>query len=177
MVGVIIKHNLVTVPEPVVAVIVIGGSNAEIESVKPKPITSSATQVPDVATANSPGEMPVPPGMIEVIAGVSRTGIVTHPFAIVVNVRRIRMPGGIGVMMFLRGGRMRRFVGCSDRGRSTLWSSMGDLISVFSPKGMAHAEMETSSIATSVPMSFFTGVLSMLSFTGCMTWMVLIAGN
>jgi hypothetical protein len=48
--------------------------------------------MPDVAAANSPGKVPVLPGMIEVKADIVSTGIVPNPFAIVVNVRSLRVP-------------------------------------------------------------------------------------
>ena len=61
--------------------------------------------MPNVATANPARKVPVLPRMINVIAGVTRTGIVSNPLAVVVNVRSLRVPGRVGIMTFLRSGR------------------------------------------------------------------------
>jgi hypothetical protein len=48
-----------------------------------------------MAAANSAGEVAVRPGVIEVVMGVRRAGIVPNPFAVVVNVRSLRVAGRI----------------------------------------------------------------------------------
>ena len=105
VVRVIVDHDLVTVPHPVIAVVVVIGGNAKVETAEPKAIASSTSEMPNVAAANSAAKSPVLPRVIEVIVGVAGSALVSDPFAVVVNVRGLGVPGRIGIMMLLRGGR------------------------------------------------------------------------
>lgn len=108
VVRIVVNHNLVTVPEPVVAVADVSGSNTEIETAEPEAAGPSSRQMPNVAAANSAREAPMLPRVIEVVAGVPGTGIVSDPFAVGVNVRGIGVPGRVVEMLRLsRGSRMR----------------------------------------------------------------------
>jgi hypothetical protein len=93
VVGVVINHDLVTVPYPIVAISEIIRGNAEIESPEPETAGSTARQMPNMAGPESARKVPVLPGVIEVVVGISRAAIVPDPFAIGVNVRSIGVPG------------------------------------------------------------------------------------
>lgn len=71
--------------------------------------------MPNVATANSAGKVPVLPRVIEVIVGVSRAAIVSNPFAIGVDVRSIGVPGRVAIVPRLRCGRGMRLDMCLGR--------------------------------------------------------------
>lgn len=109
VVRVVVNHDLVTVPHPVVAEAVVIGGNAEIETAEPEAVARSAGQMPNVAAANSSGKVPVLPRVIDVVVGVSRAGLVPDPFAVGVNVWSIGVPGRIGITTLLRCGRGMRF--------------------------------------------------------------------
>ena len=104
VVGIFVDDDGIAVPIPVVGVVVVVGSYAEIEAAEPKALAVSSTKVIDVAAAKAAGEAAVFPGMIEMIVRVAATGIMADPSAIVVDVRRIRMtlPIAEGASVVLR---------------------------------------------------------------------------
>jgi len=58
--------------------------------------------VPDVAAAEAAGKVAVLPGVVEMKAGFTDAVVVTDPFAVVVDVRRL------GMAWFIAGGRLAR---------------------------------------------------------------------
>jgi hypothetical protein len=86
VVRVVVKCDLVRIPEPVATVANIVGGDAEIESAKPEASRTASREVEDMAAAERPGEMTVLPGMIEVVVGIAAPGIVADPLAVGVNV-------------------------------------------------------------------------------------------
>jgi len=99
MVGIFVDHDLVAVPEPVIAVGKVEGGDAEGEAAKPKTVGTAAANPPNVAAAEAASEAAVLPGMIEVEAGIVATGVVPNPSAVVVDVR------GFGMAFFVATGR------------------------------------------------------------------------
>jgi predicted anti-sigma-YlaC factor YlaD len=95
VVGIVVDDDGIAVPVPVIGVVVIVGSYAEIEGAEPEAVAVSTSQVILMAAAKAAGKAAVFPGMIEVIVRVAATGIVTDPVVIVVDVRRVRMIGPI----------------------------------------------------------------------------------
>src|SRR5260370_40336153 len=95
VVGIVVDDDGIAVPIPVIGVVVIVGSYAEVEAAEPEALAVSSAKGIDVTAAKAAGEAAVFPGMIEVIVRVAATGIMADPSAIVVNVRRIRMIGPI----------------------------------------------------------------------------------
>jgi len=104
VVGVVVNHNLVAVPHPVIAEADVIGCDAEIETAEPEAAGASADQMPYVVPANSARKVAVRPGVIEMVIAVSRTGIVPDPFTVRVDVRSIGVPGCIVIMSRLRSG-------------------------------------------------------------------------
>ena len=91
VIGILVDHDVVAIPEPVVAEANINVDNAEVEAAKPEAIGAATAKMPDMAAAESAGEVSVFPSMIEVIAGIIAAGVVADPFAVGVNMRRIGM--------------------------------------------------------------------------------------
>jgi len=92
VVGIFVDYDVVPIPEPVIAKAEVKRRNAEIEAPKPETAWSSSAEVPDVAAAESAGEVAVLPGMIEVVVNVIAAGVVSDPFAVGVDVGSIGMP-------------------------------------------------------------------------------------
>ena len=104
MVRIGVDHHLVTVPQPVVAIAIIIGGHAKIETAKPEALMSPSRQPENVAAAKPARKAPVLPGMIEVVVGVIAAGIISNPFAIGMNVRGIGMPFRVAkIAVFLNG--------------------------------------------------------------------------
>jgi hypothetical protein len=104
VIGVVINHNLVGIPQPVTAKAQIIWRDAEVKAAEPESRRTSSSQMPDVMRAKSAGEVPVLPRMIEMIVRIVLPGIVPDPLAIWMNVRSIRMPFLIHIgMIFFDG--------------------------------------------------------------------------
>jgi len=122
VVGIFVDDDGIAVPIPVVGVVVVVGSYAEIEAAEPKALAISSAKVIDVAAAKAAGEAAVFPGMIEMIVRVAATGIMADPSAIVVDVRRIRMtlPIAEGASVVLRVGVRAAIIGTAILGAAIL---------------------------------------------------------
>ena len=103
VVEIVVDNDGIAVPVPVIGVVVIVGSYAEVEAAEPKALAVPSAQMVLMAAAKAAGEAAVFPGMIEMIVRVAATGIMADPSAIVVDVRRIRMtlPIAEGAGVFL----------------------------------------------------------------------------
>lgn len=121
MIWIVIDDDVIAVPDPVGASIVIVRSGLKEESADVETLAVAAMQPPDVTGADGSGEMSVLPGMIEVIVRIPPAGFVSHPAIVLsVNVRRWRMPGLVLVCPALLGmlGLMLRWLWCW----SSYWS-------------------------------------------------------
>lgn len=107
VVGIFVNHDIVAIPEPVVAVAEVEGGYAETKTAEPEQVRAAAAEMPHMAAAEAAGEVPMLPGMIEMIVNVAPAGVVADPFAVVMNVGSIGMPR---LVVEMRGGlhRMRR---------------------------------------------------------------------
>ncbi len=95
VVGIVVDNDGIAVPVPVIGVVVIVGSYAEVEAAEPKALAVPSAQMVLMAAAKAAGEAAVFPGMIQVIVRVAAAGIVANPIVIVVDVRGVRMIGPI----------------------------------------------------------------------------------
>jgi hypothetical protein len=92
VIGVVIDHDVIAVPEPVVSVVVVIGRYREKETAEAKPLPAAATQPPNMLRANRTGESSVLPRMVKVIVSVVAAGVVSYPGVILrVNVRSLRV--------------------------------------------------------------------------------------
>lgn len=91
IIGIVIEHDIVTVPKPAITKGYIGRGNTEEETAKPEAIRSATFNPPDVPCTDLSGKMPVLPGMIQVIARIV-SAFVPNPLVIVrVDVGRFRV--------------------------------------------------------------------------------------
>jgi hypothetical protein len=93
MIRIVVDHDIVTAPDPIVAGIIIVRGNIEVETTKPETLPVSAFNPVYMATANFAAEVPMFPGMIEVVMRIFRAGVVPDPLIVLsVDVRRFGMP-------------------------------------------------------------------------------------
>ena len=97
VVGIIVDHDLVAVPIPIVAVGIVIGCDAEIETAEPEAFAIAAGDAPFVTAADAAGKAAMLPGTIEMIVGIIAAGFVADPLVIVVNVRSVGMIPFIGI--------------------------------------------------------------------------------
>jgi hypothetical protein len=79
MVRIGIEHDVVAIPEPVVAVVKVGRGDAEEGAVKAEALASATSETVDVRGAKGAWKMSVFPRPIEVVTCVVSAGIVTDP--------------------------------------------------------------------------------------------------
>jgi hypothetical protein len=91
MIRIVIDHNLVAIPTPVIDIAVVGWSDSKVEAVKPEPISPSSFEPVYLAATDAPPEASLFPGMIQVIAGIISARIMSDPAIVGVDVRSVRM--------------------------------------------------------------------------------------
>ena len=101
VIRIFVNHNLIGIPEPPVAVSDIGGRHAEVKTIEPEAAGTAARQVPYVAWPEAAGKVPMFEGMVQMISGVIRPGIVAYPFIACVHVGSVRMAGFFIEMLHL----------------------------------------------------------------------------
>jgi hypothetical protein len=116
VVGIIVDHYVVAVPEPIIAVGKIKGADAEVEATEPESFGAASTESPSVAAANAAGEVAVFPGMVLVEAGLVVSVVVSDPLSVVVNVGSV----GMAFMVAIGSRRRRGLVGRAVRRRGTV---------------------------------------------------------
>ena len=82
VVGVVVDHNVVAVPQPVIAISVIECRNREKESTYRKSTAVAAVQSPHMPGTDGARKVAVLPRMIEVIVRIVATHIVPNPTVI-----------------------------------------------------------------------------------------------
>jgi len=106
MIGIVINHDVVVVPEPVVGIVIIVRRYLEVITANVESIKAAAAQTPNVPRAEAGSEMPVLPGMIKMIVRVIAARIVANPAVIFsMHVRSFRMAFLVvipGVLILLR---------------------------------------------------------------------------
>jgi hypothetical protein len=88
VVGIVIDDDLIGSPIPVTGVSKVKRGYAEVEAAKPKAAGAPSLNAPLVAAAEAAGEAAMLEGMVYVIASIVSSGVVSHPLAVVVDVRR-----------------------------------------------------------------------------------------
>jgi hypothetical protein len=134
MVRIVVDYDLIVGPIPIVDVCKVKRGDAEVEAVKPKAVGASPANAPDMAAAEATGKAAMLPGMIEMVAGVVSSGIVSHPLPVVMDVRsfgvvRLIAIGGtwrgllMGRFLTRRGFSLRGFRHCAmGRRRAMFWN-------------------------------------------------------
>src|SRR5579862_2217040 len=117
MVGILIDHHVIGVPQPTIAVLDVVWGNAEVEATKPKATGSATSEMVPVLRAEGGRKVAVLPRVIEVEVRIVSAGVVPDPPIVVgVDVRGRRVPGFVDVAVaacrpMIAGARGRRAVG------------------------------------------------------------------
>ena len=94
VVGIVVKDDLVAVPDPVIAEGIVERGDLEGEAAEPETLPVSSGDPEDMAGAETAREASVFPGVIEVIVLIAAAGIVSDPaVAVRVDVWSVRVPG------------------------------------------------------------------------------------
>ena len=102
VVRIFIDHDLIGAPIPGIAEGEVNGSDGEIETAEPEALSIATCNAPHVAFAEAAGEVPVLPGMIEMIVRIIGAGIVADPLVVSVNVRSVGMAIFVDVFWWCR---------------------------------------------------------------------------
>jgi hypothetical protein len=89
VIGVLINHDLVRIPEPVIAKAVVVWGNAKVEPAKPKTLPVPSPKAEDMVGSEPAGEVPVLPRMIEMVVRIIAAGVMPDPLAIWMDVRGV----------------------------------------------------------------------------------------
>jgi hypothetical protein len=104
VVGIFVNDNVIGVPEPVVAVADVIGSDAKVESAEPETVGAASGEPRYVAPAETSGEVAMFSGMVEVIVRIVGAAVVADPLAIGVDVRGIGMARLVVIVTGFLGG-------------------------------------------------------------------------
>lgn len=106
VIWILIDHDIVTIPEPVIAEVVVVRGNAEVETTKPETFPVSSTEPENMAATESATKVSVFPRMIDVVMGISVARLVSDPLVVRVNVRSLRMAPLVCKPVVFLGGRL-----------------------------------------------------------------------
>jgi hypothetical protein len=79
MVGIVVDHDIVIVPKPVAAIVIVIWRDLKEKAANIEPVSTAAAQPPNVPRAKAGGEMPVLPRMVKMIVGIVAAGIMSYP--------------------------------------------------------------------------------------------------
>jgi hypothetical protein len=91
VVGVVVNHDVVAVPIPVISVGKVKRGDAEVEAAKPETAGIPTLDPPPMSATEATLKPAILPRVIQVEAVVIPSPIVTNPFAVVVDVRGFGM--------------------------------------------------------------------------------------
>jgi len=99
VVGVLVNHDIVAVPIPVIAIGKVKGRDAKVEAAKPEAPRIATLNSPPVSATETTGEAAMLPGMIDMEAGIVSSTFMSDPFAVVVDVWGFRVAFPIAEML------------------------------------------------------------------------------
>lgn len=91
MIRIVIDHDRIGIPEPVVDIRIVIRRNTEIETIEPESLAIPSPQPEDMAASEPAGKTPMFPGTIQMVMRIIAAGIVPDPLVVRVNVRSLRM--------------------------------------------------------------------------------------
>ena len=91
MIRIVVDHDLIGVPQPIVDEGVVVRRDVEEEPAKPETSRTAAAEPEDMTAPEAAGETTMRPRMIEAVMAVATTGVMSNPPAVRVHVRRIGM--------------------------------------------------------------------------------------
>src|SRR5437016_2494076 len=86
MVRILVDHNIVAIPEPVIAIVVIRGSNAKVNAAHREALAISAVKPEDMIGPEAARETSVLPRLAQMILRIVAAGVVANPASVVVYV-------------------------------------------------------------------------------------------
>src|SRR5216684_5782515 len=99
MIGIVVDHDTVAVPIPVIDIGIIEIRNSEVKAVEPEAFSVSAAQYPHVPRTEPAAEPAMLPWMVNVKTPI--VGIVSDPAIIPVNMRSVRMAFAVAPARFV----------------------------------------------------------------------------
>jgi hypothetical protein len=91
VIGIVVEHDVIAVPIPVVRVTEVIGCDGEVVAVEPETLRTAAAKAPSVALPETTIVAAVFPQIFPAVALIVPAVIVPNPFAVAVNVRRFGM--------------------------------------------------------------------------------------
>jgi hypothetical protein len=79
VVGIVINHDVVTIPKPIVGVSEIGRCELKEETAKAETLRASAAQAPHVLWTKAAVKVPMLPGMVDVIIYIAASRVMAYP--------------------------------------------------------------------------------------------------
>jgi hypothetical protein len=95
MIRVLVNHDRIGIPKPIGDIRIIEWSDGKVEAVEPEAVTVTTLEMEDMAGPEATPEVTVLEGALQMKSAVSRSPIVSDPAAIVLDVRSIRVAGGV----------------------------------------------------------------------------------
>ena len=98
IIGIVIDHNVVIVPEPVAAIAVVIRRDLEEEATDIEAVRSATAQPPNMLRSKAGGEASMLPGMIEMVVGIIAATFMPNPLIVFrMDVRCFRMAFAVAV--------------------------------------------------------------------------------
>src|SRR5579871_3448150 len=91
MIGVLIDHDAIAIPVPIVTGAIVESGHIKVESIKPKSISGSSSQGPNMVRPKPAVESSMHPWALETIVIAVMVTIMPDPSAVIMDVRKIRM--------------------------------------------------------------------------------------
>src|SRR5579864_3278331 len=93
MIRIFVDDDLIAIPEPVIAEIVVVGGHAEVEAVEKEAVSGSTGQTENVTPSKAARKPSMFKGTINVVMGIVTSRIVADPLIVGVHVGRVGMSG------------------------------------------------------------------------------------
>jgi hypothetical protein len=104
VIWILINHELVRIPEPVIAKAIVVWGNAKVEAAKPEALAVPSCKAKDMAGTEPAREVPMRPRMIEMVVRIITPGVMPDPLIARIDVRDVRVPGLVAIIAVFRGG-------------------------------------------------------------------------
>ncbi len=91
VIRIVVDHDVIGIPQPIVTETDIVRSDGEIESAEPETARASASEPPYMFAPKPSGEATMLPRMVDVVIGIAPSGVMTDPTLAIVDVRGVRM--------------------------------------------------------------------------------------
>jgi hypothetical protein len=104
VIRILINHDLVRTPEPVIAKAIVVWGNAKVEAAKPEALPVPSFKPKDMVGTEAAREVSMLPRMIEMVVRIITTGVMPDPLIARIDVRGVRVPGLVAIIAVFRGG-------------------------------------------------------------------------